>query len=175
MAGSRMIELAEQLSKRARDGKVTFEKAPGEDSYRVRFPDMAVVIARLSWLPAPPPPPPGFPPLPDLRRVSTYGFRLELFDDESGAMIGSLAATTGDPEHKVLRDIYQIAEGAESDVEAKIDKALKYLSAEEAESDIMAMMVKALEVLSADEAESEIEQFIAEPEELQSQPDNPKQ
>ena len=42
-------------------------------------------------------------------------------------MIGSLAATAGDPEHKVLRDIYELAEGVESDIDARIDKALEYL------------------------------------------------
>lgn len=49
-------------------------------------------------------------------------------------MIGSLAATGGDPEHKLLREIYELAEGfyevPEGKVhqtEAGIDKALKYL------------------------------------------------
>jgi hypothetical protein len=121
-----MIELAEQLLKRAREGSFAWEKAAGKDSYMVHFPDMAVAIARLSWLPGPPPAPPGLPSPPDLRRISAYGFRLELFD-ESGAMIGSLAATAGDPEHKVLRDIYELAEGTYTDIDGSIDKALEYL------------------------------------------------
>lgn len=151
MAGSRMIELAEKLLERAQEGNVAWSKALGKDSYMVRFPDMAVAIARLSWLPGPPSPPPGLPSLPDLRRVTTYGFRLELFD-ESGAMIGSLAATAGDPEHRLLSDIYHIAEAREGNIEAKIDKALEHL-----------------EHIVEEEPESEIEGFIAESEELRSQ------
>ena len=75
----------------------------------------------------------GLPSLPDLRSISAYGYRLELFD-EGGTMIGSMSATGGDPQHKVLREIYELAEGTydvpegkEGDLEVGINKALDYL------------------------------------------------
>ena len=68
----------------------------------------------------------GIPEFPDLSRVSTYGFRLELFE-ETGPMIGSLAATTGDPEYTTLRGIYELAAGEGEDAQDKIGKALDYL------------------------------------------------
>jgi hypothetical protein len=124
-----MFEVAEQLLKRAKEGKLIWDKGLRGDAFMVRLPDSTLVISRLSWLPGPPPKPPGLPKLPelpDLRKVSTYGFRLELFD-ENGAMVGSLASTLGDPEHKVLRDIYEIAESSQPDIEENINKALDYL------------------------------------------------
>ena len=87
---------------------------------------MSLSISRLSWLPGPPPKSPRFPEFPDLRKVSTYGYRLDLFE-EQGPMIGSLAATTADPEYTTLRGIYELAEGEENNAQDKIRKALDYL------------------------------------------------
>jgi len=127
MAGLHMIEVAEQLFEKARRGEVDWVGPSDNDAYYVRLPDgMSLAISRLSWLPGPPPTPPGIRQLPDLRRVSTYGYRLELFE-ETGPMIGSLAATTGDPEYTTLRGIYELAEGNEDGTRDKIDKALGYL------------------------------------------------
>ena len=133
MATSRIVEVADQLLQRAKAGKVPWQKADGKDTYLVSFPEISLGISRLSWLPGPPPAPPGLPSLPDLRSISAYGYRLELFD-ESGAMIGSMAATGGDPQHKVLREIFELAEGTcevpegkESDLEVGINKALEHL------------------------------------------------
>jgi hypothetical protein len=127
-----MTELAERLLQKAKSGNLPWQKAQGKDAYLVSFPEVTITISRLSWLPSPPPAPPGLPPLPDLRKISTFGYRLELF--ESGAMIGSFAATGGDPEHKLLRQIFELAEGLhegpegeEHQTEVGIDKALEYL------------------------------------------------
>ena len=131
MPGLHMIEVAEQLLEKVRREKVTWVKATDNDAYYVRLPDgMSLAISRLSWLPGPPPKPPGLPMLPDLRKVSTYGYRLELFE-EQGPMIGSLAATTGDPEYTTLRRIYELAEGEKDNAEDKIKTALNYLKGAE--------------------------------------------
>lgn len=133
MTALRMAQLADHLLLKAKDGNLLWVKADGKDAFMVSFPEVLIAISRLSWLPAPPPAPPGLPRLPDLRKASTFGYRLELFD-ESGTMIGSLAATAGDPEHKLLREIYELAEGfhevpegEELQTEAGINKALEYL------------------------------------------------
>jgi hypothetical protein len=129
MANSRMFEVAEQLLIRAKEGKLVWHGSPGVAAFLVRLDDLTLLIARLSWMPGPPPAPPGLtklPKLPDLRKVSTYGFRLELLDG-TGAVVGKLFSTPGDPEHKVLREIYEIAESGQPDIEGNIDKALEYL------------------------------------------------
>lgn len=127
MAGLHMKDVAEQLLEKARLAKFDWVKATNNDVYYVLLPDgMSLAISRLSWLPGPPPIPDGLPELPDLRRVSTYGYKLELFD-EKGPMISSLAATTGDPEYTTLRAIYELAEGEGDDAQDKIGKALDYL------------------------------------------------
>ncbi len=150
MAGLRMIEVAEQLLEKARREKVAWVKATYNDAYYVVLPDgMSLAITRLSWLSGPPPKPPGLPELPDLRKATTYGYRLDLFEDqgpmiaataadpvitigyEQGPMIGSLAATAADPEYTTLRGIYELAEGEGNNVQDKIRKALDYLKGAE--------------------------------------------
>ena len=126
MAKMRMIEVAEQLLGRVKAGTVAWKKDFGNQRYLLGFPDMALAISRLSWLPGPPPPPPGLPALPDLRSLGTYGYKLELLD-ENGWLIESLAATVGDPEHRVLKEIYDVAAVGEQNIDASIDKALDYL------------------------------------------------
>jgi len=126
MAKMRMIEVAEQLLKRAKAGTVGWKKDFGDQRYLLVFPDMAFAISRLSWLPRPPLPPPGFPTPPVLRGLGTYGYKLELLD-QNGGLIESLAATVGDPEHRMLKDIYEVAEIGEQNIDASIDKALEYL------------------------------------------------
>lgn len=126
MAKMRMIEVAEQLLDRAKAGTVAWQREFGNQRYLLGFPDMAIAISRLSWLPGPPLPPPGLPTLPDLRSLGTYGYKLELLD-ENGGLIESLAATVGDPEHRVLKEIYDVAEVGERSIDESIDKALSYL------------------------------------------------
>jgi len=127
MAGLHMKEVAEQLFETARRAELAWVGPSEHDAYYVLLPDgMSLGISRMSWLPGPPPTPQGLPDLPDLRRVSTYGYRLELFE-EKGPMIGSLAATTGDPEYTILRGIYELAQGEGDDAQVKIEKALNYL------------------------------------------------
>lgn len=124
MSGLRMRDVAEQLLEKVRRAKLPWIKATNNAAYYVPLPDgMSLNISRLSWLPGPPP---GIPELPDLRRVSTYGYRLELFD-EKGPMVGSLAATAGDNEYTVLREIYEIAEGEVDNTQDKIEQALNYI------------------------------------------------
>jgi len=127
MAGSHMKEVAEQLLEKARRAKLIWVGPTDQDAYYVSLPDgMSLCISRLSWLPGPPRTLPGLPELPDLRRVSTYGYKLELFD-EKGPMIGSLAGTTGDVEYTTLREIYELAENERDDTQGKLSKALDYL------------------------------------------------
>ena len=131
MAGTHMIAVAEQFLEKARHGNLAWVGPTNNDAYFVGLPDgMSLTISPMSWLPGPPLTPPGLPELPDLRRVSTYGYRLELFD-EIGPMIGSLAATVGDPEYTTLRGIYELAQDDGDDSRAKIEKALNYLKGTE--------------------------------------------
>lgn len=124
MSALRMKDVAEQLLEKVRRAKLPWVKATNNDIYYVPLPDgMSLSISRLSWLPGPPP---GIPELPDLRKVSTYGYRLELFD-ENGPMIGSLAASAGDHDYTVLREIYEIADGEGDNTQDKLEQALNYL------------------------------------------------
>ncbi|MCH7735713.1 MAG: hypothetical protein IH961_10935 [Chloroflexi bacterium] len=127
MAGTHMIEVAEQLLEKARRGDLAWAGPTNKDAYYLRLPDgMSLAISPMSWLPGPPVTPPGLPELPDLRRVSIYGYRLELFE-EKGPMIGSLAATVGDPEYSTLLAVYELAQDDGDDSQVKIEKALNYL------------------------------------------------
>ncbi len=131
MAGSHMIEVAEQLLEKLQREKVDWAPATNNDVYYTKLTDgMSLSITRLSWLPGPPSKTPILAELPDLRKVSTYGYRLDLYE-ERGPMIGSLAATTADPEYSTLRGIYELAEGEEDDAQDKIKKALDYLKGAE--------------------------------------------
>jgi hypothetical protein len=104
MNEAKMIELAEELLRSAKAGKLHWKEGVRKESYAVDFPDMSILIAR--------------------RPVGI--FRLTLLNDR-GEAVESLSSDLMDNTTKTLQKIYNIAQQQALDVTGDIEKALTYL------------------------------------------------
>lgn len=113
MPKSRMLELAEELLSRSKDGKVLWEKRPLVDSYEVKFPDISLVISRVgsSYI---------------LNLVNAQGTTIESLVSERRAT----PAVEVINYFPLLKEIFELAQHQAQNVEENIDKALEYLRRE---------------------------------------------
>jgi len=88
MNESRMIQLAEELLRRAKIGKVAWEVGEMRNSYGVTLPDMALIISREGAL-----------------------YTLSLVGDDRRIIDRVYSAKTFDPEFQLLQGIYDLARG----------------------------------------------------------------
>lgn len=106
MAETRMIEVAEELLRVAREGKAPW-KARGSGLFEVSFGDMSLVIFR----------------------TGAADYLLKLVNDR-GEDVESLYVDTSkrnNAAYALLREIFELARGEALDIEGNIDKALEYL------------------------------------------------
>jgi hypothetical protein len=113
MSKSRMLELAEELLRRPKDGKVFWEKRPLLDSYEVKFPDISLVISRLgsSYI---------------LNLVNAQGTTIESLVSERR----TTPAVEVIHYFPLLKEIFELAQHQAQNVEENIDKALECLRRE---------------------------------------------
>ena len=116
MAASRMDEVAQELLRRSRENKVNWEESGKRDSYRVFFPDVALVIARERTTISD-----GLD-----NRVISDGtiFQLDLMS-EAGKIVHSLLPKSEEPPYQLLKEIFGLAESYVRD--SSVDRALEYL------------------------------------------------
>ena len=104
MQESKMIELADQLLRSARAGKLNWREGTKRDSYAVYFPDVSLsIVERLNSL-----------------------FSLELINDE-GDVIETLSSRSYEPIGTKLQEIYDMARRQVLDIDGTIEKAIEYL------------------------------------------------
>ena len=106
MAESRMDEVAQELLRKSKDGKLQWEESGKRGSYRVIFPDVVLAISR------------------DFPTEEDSDLTLELIS-EAGRVIDSLETTPEDPMHSTLSQMFDLAQQGIRD--SGIDKALDYL------------------------------------------------
>ena len=127
MNKSRMEQLAQELLRQSREGKVTWEEIASqgcEESYRVAFADVALVVSK--WQPLRNS---SWQPLRDLSnsfKLNIAAYRLELRND-AGETTESLLAVPGQAAYRALREVFCLARRQASPAERDIDKALEYL------------------------------------------------
>jgi hypothetical protein len=104
MERSQMEEIADQLLKNAREGKVEWVNSPHRDAYQVKVPDGSLVIMRLD----------------------SQAYRLDLNDDQ-GNSLESLASYDPRPQNLILREIHDRARRHVLDLDQVFDKTLEFL------------------------------------------------
>jgi len=110
MNESRMIQLAEELLRRAKVGKVAWEVGEMRNSYRVTLPDMALVINREGAL-----------------------YTLSLVDDDRRIIDRLYSAKAYDPEFQLLQGIYDLARGRTLPSSGEtVERAMGYLKSSRA-------------------------------------------
>ena len=125
MTRANMHELSEELLLQTQEGKVTWEEMEGsQDTYKVTFTDIALVISK--WAPLSQS---SWQPLRDFSNslnldIATYS--LELCND-SGEVEERLVAIPGQATHRVLREVFDLAQRQASPAGRNIEKALEYL------------------------------------------------
>ena len=119
MAESRMDEVASELLRLSRDGKLQWEKSIRKNEYRVVFPDMSFSIRQLDWGSY------------QLNLIGETGQPIDSLDSEiDGVLADQFGESDPDPkednaQHEQLKTIYQSAENYVRDV--GIAKALELL------------------------------------------------
>ncbi|HEU0021266.1 MAG TPA: hypothetical protein VFR55_06290 [Dehalococcoidia bacterium] len=125
MAKARINEVAAELLKQARAGKISWQIVEGRESaYQASFPDTSLVVSRWSLLHDSP-----WATVRDLSNsfgpdFSTY--RLEVLND-SGEIVESLITVPGQFAYRNLREVFDLAKGRTSPTEESIDRVLEHL------------------------------------------------
>lgn len=102
MPAKGMNEIAEELLRLSREGKLKWEQTVRDDRYRIDFPDVSLAIAKVDVFEC---------------------YQLDLVN-ETGAIIDTLATPFESPSFE-LKEIYELAETYVR--EAGINRALDYL------------------------------------------------
>ena len=104
MQESKMIELANELLRNARAGKLDWEEDSEDDGFTIDFPDVSLSIVNQG----------------------DSIFTLQLINDE-GDVIEEISASQVHPTGKTLQEIYDLAKRQVWNIDGNIDKALGYL------------------------------------------------
>ena len=125
MTESRIDQLCEELLQQSQEGKVAWEEVEGlEYAYKVRFPDLTLVVSswaplrNCSWQPV--------RELSNSLNLDIATYRLEL-RDAAGEVTETLLVVPGQTNYRLLREVFALAHRQASHAEKNMDKALEYL------------------------------------------------
>jgi hypothetical protein len=125
MAKARINEVAAELLKQARAGKISWQTVEGrENAFQASFPDTSVVVSRWSLLHDAP-----WATLRDLANgfgPDVAAYRLEVLD-QSGEVVESLLTVPGQLAYRNLREAFDLAKQRISPTEESVDRVLEHL------------------------------------------------